>query len=927
MGFSAAVFFGSLCFYGLNVGEEGGTLYLFFRVLRGERPYIDFISGYTPGYFYFHAGLLRLFGEHLLTIRIVLAAIQLTITLLLFRIACTLLSPVAAALAAWIYVASLPVVPGSELSFNVAYPAWYTLAAALCGCWALLRWCSTGRTKWAFLAGLLAALSFGFKPNSGLFQLAAAALVLGVAPWGKRSRLDVVVRWGLLLSALGGVALVLRIHLVGREGAIFFLPLVSLVLASCIRHPGAVSGENPHSSIGWPATLLLAGFLVPSLPWLASYLMELGLSRFTHDVLFVNTGYERFFYEAYRPLRWSYIAIGLGILAMGPATAAIRKGWFGWRTGAVFVVGLIAAGGAALWGAPMVEGFQRSVLQGFQDLSFTVVPLTGWTIVGAVLLNRRIFERTGIEAKHPLSAKAADATVPASLIVVAITASCLLLNAYPRSDFFHLCYSAPLVWILTGWVIQTILGCWRSRLPRTVYTAVCTVVVAGVAVLLGIIAWPQVHIALRVLGHAMGPSRNLVNLAAWRAPVLVEEGLAGRNQRNLAAVARWIEDSTRPDDRIFTFPDLDLVGFLTARRSPARIGYFKSGWPDHHVESEVVDALAAQPPRFVVVANPASLFFADAPAYFFLLRDWLERHYVAVERLGDYRILARRGAPESVLHGLVEEAPSPVPLPLSMEELIRRRQTATAEEVVPLAAEWRQTQFASTDPGLQRFGLRVLGERGDARAAVALVQAPPAVVSPLYDSWAAALYQIALRGILAPYQFGRSPSDIPYVAPLFSLNAGDWQRVREWAQPGSLLPLRFFALWTLVATEREGLVEQVGAMLTDPNPGIRLLGVMGSGRGDSIAAMMSDWPRYLEEIPNLAPSLMLSWAKRVGFPAALAVLQEGWKSRSEQSRSTLAYLYSVLRWPESTEDLETVAREDHAATVRAAARWSLRRVR
>ncbi|MFI4982870.1 MAG: glycosyltransferase family 39 protein, partial [Nevskiales bacterium] len=293
----ALTYFGLLAAYGLNLGEEGGTVYLIYRTFAGQRPYIDFISGYTPGYFYWHALVLRLLGVSLLPIRLCLVVVHTASALLLYRVSRYLVAPRYAVLPPLMYMALLPVVPATSCSFNVPYPSWYAVLFWLLGVHLLLRCLCAPRKGDLLVAGLLAGLSFSFKPNSGLFQLAATALCVvcacGARPAPERGA-SRWLQWSVMAGTLGGVAVIFRTHLLSREGAIFVAPIVALA-ASWLVHgfPADASAERKPMR----AMLLLAtGFGVVSAPWLLYFYPQLGWSRFTHDVLFVNTGYEQFFY-------------------------------------------------------------------------------------------------------------------------------------------------------------------------------------------------------------------------------------------------------------------------------------------------------------------------------------------------------------------------------------------------------------------------------------------------------------------------------------------------------------------------------------------------------------------------------------------------------------------------------------------------------
>src|SRR3982074_2157220 len=70
--------------YWIDPLDEGYFLDLADRVLRGQLPYRDFATYYTPGIFYLFALVFKLFGISLLPIRFLMAGLHAVCALLLY---------------------------------------------------------------------------------------------------------------------------------------------------------------------------------------------------------------------------------------------------------------------------------------------------------------------------------------------------------------------------------------------------------------------------------------------------------------------------------------------------------------------------------------------------------------------------------------------------------------------------------------------------------------------------------------------------------------------------------------------------------------------------------------------------------------------------------------------------------------------------
>src|SRR6184192_324694 len=122
--------------------DEGIVLQGAARILRGEIPYRDFFSFYTPGSYYLYAGLFKIFGISLLVARGMLlayAALFSLLTYLLARRACSRLASLfAASLIAFICLPARFVVVHS----------WDSSAAALLALYCAVQLLETNAVRW-----------------------------------------------------------------------------------------------------------------------------------------------------------------------------------------------------------------------------------------------------------------------------------------------------------------------------------------------------------------------------------------------------------------------------------------------------------------------------------------------------------------------------------------------------------------------------------------------------------------------------------------------------------------------------------------------------------------------------------------------------------------------------------------------------------
>ncbi len=751
---AGVLYFGALAPYGIQTAEDGDLLYQAYATYRGQLPYVDFSTGYTPLYFYWHALLFRVFGVDMLVARWSLAAANVATVVLIFAITARLTSAAWGALAALLFVASLPLFPGDFCSFNVPYPAWYGIALWLGSLAAVIAYAERGRMRWLVAASVLAGVNFSVKPNVGLFNLVALSLFVlwWHAPAADERPVARATWWLLAAGTLLGVLAVFQTQLLHRAFLLFPLPL--LVIAGVVLFRARRARGAP-GFLG-AAAALAVGFALPTLPWIAYFLAELGVRRFLTDVLLLGSSYERFFLIEPRPFGTSWdLAVVVVLAAFVAVPAALRHGWLRpWFVFASAAVGAALGAVAIALYAPMRSGFQASVVMRVEDIGFLLLQVMNWIAIAVVARATAGGRRDGRAA---------------TLVALAVSSPAFTLAMYPRSDFMHLLGSVAPALILAVVLAARVAARWRDACPPGLAwrTAATALVVAPLVVPAAIMLAPGVALTAELYRYYAGADDRLEALAIRRASLVMD-----RDHRligPLRDVAAYIDRTTEPDDPVFPFPNLHLVCFLGGRLNPTAKGYFVAGYPDHASEAAIVEQLRARPPRLIVALHEHELFVTTAPLYYFLIRDYVHRSFKPVAHIGPYVVLARDGEAPPTPPGLVFTADVAAEAWPELANADPAVQWETAMRIHaernPRGAAALAARAAHGDSPYRLLFLQVVSEFGDERAMPALIeivrrdlelphdasQSAGTLRTDAGDAAAQALYWLAEKSLLSDF--------------------------------------------------------------------------------------------------------------------------------------------------------------------------------
>lgn len=583
LGAAMAVGGWAVCFrsYGIfDLADEGTLLMQGLRVARGERPYVDFATGYGPLYFLLHGALVRLGGAA--AVRLALVAGQGLAGAALFAATRRLAGSWAAALAVLVYTAYfLPVAPTQGAPFLVPYPAWWVGLLMLVGLLLVDPRAGAIAPARAAVAGAVAGVALGFKPNAGLLLAAAVAMaVVAGPPRHGRPGPVVAIVWGMFVVGVLGLAWA------AIATALWWALVPPSVLFAVIGLRRSLPDSEVRSRLGAAAI----GFAAVAVSGFLPVLVVLGPRRFLHEAFLVGAGVAEIYAVPFPAVGLLCAAGGL-VLALG-----------GRRAGTCLALsGLLLA---MVAGAARGAGWPSALRLAMEEALLAGVPLVAW---GAVVAAQR--------AGPPAVAAAA----------VALGA---VLQLYPRPDFLHLAtVAAPILPITAGLVRAGLASLGAAAAPR-----------AG-AIVLAAVALARLAPGL-LTAAAIG--RGAVEAVTIGETRLVIAAHGAARLRDVAAAASVLMARSEPAARILSFPACAIASFAAGRLGAGPHDYFFPGRPGRTEVAALVEAWRRDPPPLAVTCEARGTDLAAAWSAYPELVAWIERAYARVTTAGAFTVWERR---------------------------------------------------------------------------------------------------------------------------------------------------------------------------------------------------------------------------------------------------------------------------------------------
>ncbi|TFH24678.1 MAG: hypothetical protein E4H03_02990 [Myxococcales bacterium] len=767
----AAAYFLLFRTYGFQLEDEGNILFLVDRYMRGQAPYLEFHTGYTPGFFAICATIFRALGEDTGAVRLVLALVNAATSAGLYVLARRGAPWWLALLAPLLWVAFLPVFPGEFASFNVPYPAWFATLGWIGLALALDRWQRGGSLAWPAVAGLAAAFAFSTKVNAGAFAMVGATFVVALTA-SQRRYSDRAAAIATTVAMTLGTLVAFGGDWRATDGLVHLLPLAALAGLCTGPMAGRMARPNATGALA-TLTVLYASFTLATLLWAGPLMMELGLRRFLVEVMLLGSGYGHLYYTAHPAPEPYAVVLVLGLVAAAICGRIAGRARLDIRMPIAATAVTVAAAAVFVSRQPMAESFATSLRLQLENAAFWLVPTVNLAGIAWLYRARR---------------RAGDAGAGSSPAVVVPLAVAMYWQLFPRSDFMHVIVSVPLAIVLAVRLANMVLSWWAMA----VWPAFLPAAVAVRAMSLGVAGLVS---ALMLPSSTVGALECVANrkaqLQVSRARICLETG-ATDEMEEMAATAAYLRRVSRPDEPVLAFPALAAILFAGALTSPVPHDYWYPGRPGHDEEHEMVSTLAADPPRHVVTLNDGWTFFHGAPAYYSELRRFIVDRYRLVGRFGRYDVLAldTEASGRVVGTGPVRQANASDVIEPSFA---RRRQAARRRMRSLTLQEAHRPELA---PGTSAavLQLRAIRDGGDLRTAGWILQGFDGGDARVVSAAVEAMDAVVRRFGAARFRWANDlePSDYaPYVSPwggeIARLTAAGDARVRLFGEALALV--------------------------------------------------------------------------------------------------------------------------------------------
>jgi hypothetical protein len=610
-----------LAYVWLDLIDEGYFLEQAARIARGQIPYRDFDTYYTPAAVYLHALTFWISGEQsVIPVRLILAVVRTLTAVLLYVLARPIAPPPIAVIPALIVLAVDPVPIMWE-----PHPGTYANLTSLVVLWAMALFLERPRVWALAVAGVFAGITFALKQNIGVF---AVFSVCGFLVLHQRPRLP---GWLVTIGRLA-MALVLCLAftaLLWRSLDTLYLIvfLVPLYAVCALMIADSLRASDESISCGDFITQLgvfLGAFGIVTLLWIVPLALALGV-RETPWNLFVgrvNTAALIFPLQPPSPV-FPALAIGMAV----PLLAFARQQPLGAQTMVLVAAFLTAA--VVARSVPIVEPpplrndiVDAPIMDALNLFTVTVgnqllyLPtLVFWPLLGALVARA---------LKHGAGAAVRWRWYVFSGVI-------FMFAQFPRVDEIHLLHAAlPLLVASTGLAAAA----WRAAPAWSL---------ARLNVLIAIIMVPSVSLASTLTWRAVAflmpdaanpMNRDYVTLDHTRAPVLLPEHVA----RGYRGVLEYLDAHTAPGEPIFVFPVAPMFYFLADRPNPTRYNHLQPGVADEAAQAQIIDQLAEV--RFVVWDHIGVHEWGTREAYA-TLNDYVWHCFAPVQDVPPFTLLQR----------------------------------------------------------------------------------------------------------------------------------------------------------------------------------------------------------------------------------------------------------------------------------------------